>query len=125
MCVTVPPGPLAPPSFIPPLLKLTNTPNNHVYKTTPLKTNQHTIAYKPTQHKQQAVDLLERAAELGDAPALNALAYLYQEGKGVDQDYGKAQTLFKQAALKVRVSCFVFCIGWVWGCINGSIHRRP
>lgn len=45
---------------------------------------------------------MERAAELGDAPALNALAYLYKEGKGVDRDEGRAAMLFKEAALKVR-----------------------
>ncbi len=47
-----------------------------------------------------AVDLLERAAELGDAPALNSLAFLYQTGSGVDRDEGKAAGLFKEAAMK-------------------------
>lgn len=57
---------------------------------------------------------MERAAELGDAPALNALAYLYKEGKGVDQDEGRAQLLFKEAALKVRG--YGYGYGWVEGC---------
>lgn len=63
----------------------------------------------------QAVDLLERAAEQGDAPALNALAYLYKEGKGVDQDEGRAQLLFKEAALKVRVC------GYGYGLVGGGM----
>lgn len=44
---------------------------------------------------------MERAAELGDAPATNALAYLYQNGMGVDRDEGKAEVLFRAAAMKV------------------------
>lgn len=81
----------------PPTYALTHPP------TTPTRYNKPTL---PKTHayiiKPKAVDLLERAAELGDAPALNALAYLYKEGKGVDRDEGRAAMLFKEAALKVR-----------------------
>lgn len=48
-----------------------------------------------------AVDLLERAAELGDATGMTALAHMYLEGTGVDKDEEKAHILFEQAALKV------------------------
>lgn len=47
------------------------------------------------------MDLLERAAELGDAHGMTALAHMYLEGAGVDRDEEKAHILFEQAALKV------------------------
>lgn len=45
--------------------------------------------------------MLERAAELGDAHGMTALAHMYLEGAGVDRDEEKAHILFEQAALKV------------------------
>eukprot|EP00624_Nannochloropsis_granulata_P001388 evm.model.NODE_16750_length_12696_cov_35.850582.4 len=45
-----------------------------------------------------AIDWFEKAGALGDPIALNALAYMYMNGKGVDMDLGKAQELYHTAA---------------------------
>lgn len=48
---------------------------------------------------EDAVKYLLGAAELQYAPAINDLAYLYKDGKGVDKDVKKAFALVKKAAL--------------------------
>lgn len=45
-----------------------------------------------------AIDWFEKAGELGEPAALNALAYMYMNGKGVDIDVGKAEELYQTAA---------------------------
>jgi TPR repeat protein len=46
----------------------------------------------------KAVDLLSRAAELGDAKAQNRLAMCYYNGEGVEVNYEKAVDLYTKAA---------------------------
>lgn len=48
----------------------------------------------------KATQLLEQAADLGCAEAMNALAYCYSEGKGVAKDMDKAIKLYEQSAEK-------------------------
>ena len=45
-----------------------------------------------------AIDWFEKAGEKGEPAALNALAYMYMHGKGVDMDVGKAEELYQTAA---------------------------
>ena len=49
-------------------------------------------------HATQAVDLLEKASELGEPAAMDALAYLYRSGIAVDIDHERAKALFRAAA---------------------------
>jgi TonB family protein len=39
-----------------------------------------------------------RAADKGDSEAQNAIGYLYQQGRGVTQDYAKAMAWYRKAA---------------------------
>lgn len=45
-----------------------------------------------------AIDWFEKAGEMGEPAALNALAYMHMNGKGVDMDVGKAEELYQTAA---------------------------
>jgi hypothetical protein len=46
----------------------------------------------------QALPILQKAADAGNAEAMNALGWLYETGRGVTQDYAEAREWFQKAA---------------------------
>ena len=57
-------------------------------------------SYGLTMDVTRAVELYERAAELGEKKAHFKLGYLYNEGKGVEKDRAKATLHWEAAAVK-------------------------
>ena len=60
-----------------------------------------------TQNYQKTLEYYELAAELGDPLALNNLALMYEEGKGVEIDYDKAKEFYEKSySLKTSASSY-------------------
>ena len=65
----------------------------------------------------QAYKRLEQAARLNYAPAMNAVGFCYQYGRGVEQDYAKALNWYKRASSRGDAGG-AYNAGWMY--LNGT-----
>jgi TPR repeat protein len=56
----------------------------------------------------KAREWFEKAADKGDASAMNKLGWLYENGEGVTQDYTKARGWYQKAADKGDASATAY-----------------